>query len=216
MQSSRMKERGKEKKRGVDVGWAWNLWVGGAESEEWFPLMGKPSHWQGNELRQKKSFRAIRKVYQLACGRQYRVRPTQIVHAQLCIPSTWDVWSWVHMGAWCWNVGLESRPRKRTAIGCEVTAWGWECRSLHLRILGEEVWFSTEEKCLYWVTYKGQGHHCRFSFNHRPVSPRAPDRAHDGVACKPLVSISSAPYAWVAHLPQLPPWLPPLWWGYTY
>ena len=95
-------------------------------------------------------------------------------HATPCIPPTWDVWSWVNMGAWCWNVHLESRPRERNAIGCEVTAWGWECRPLQLRTLGQEVWISTEAKWLYWVTRKGQCHHCSFSFNHRPLSPRAP------------------------------------------
>ena len=40
--------------------------------------------------------------------------------------------------------------------------------------------------------------------------------AHAGVACKPLVSISSAPSAWVAHFPHLPLWLSAVWWGCTY
>lgn len=61
---------------------------GEAESEEWFPLMESPLISRGNQLRQKERFRGLSESASAGLWQAGRVRPTQMVHAQPCIPPT--------------------------------------------------------------------------------------------------------------------------------
>ena len=54
--------------------------VEGAEGEERFPHSGKPSHWQGDHLGQRQSFRDSEESAATGLW-QDRVRPIQAVHA---------------------------------------------------------------------------------------------------------------------------------------
>lgn len=48
----------------------------GPVDEQWFHLLGKALHWQGDQLDRKGAFRAHRRAQQLFCGSQDRLRPT--------------------------------------------------------------------------------------------------------------------------------------------
>ena len=74
---------------------------------------------------------AQRRVQQPVCGRQDRLRPTQMVCATALVPQPkMGVCGCTQgLGARTW--GLESRPGEGTAVGCEETACRDRIEELH-------------------------------------------------------------------------------------
>ena len=107
---------------------------GAAEGEGRLPHLGKPLHQQGDQLGQKGSFRGSqRRAQQPVSGRQDRVRPTQMVHAQPCMlqPETCDQccrWGWEQeFGVWRANPGrglLLAARRQPVGMGMKKSATG--------------------------------------------------------------------------------------------
>ena len=97
--------------------------------------IGKPPHCRKISWERRGALGARRRAQQPVCGRQDRLRPTQMVCATALHATAWDMCPPVHMGAGGWNVGFGEQTQGETAVGCEETAWEvgseelckWEC-----------------------------------------------------------------------------------------
>ena len=84
---------------------------------------------------------------QLVCGRQDRVRPTQMVRATaLCVPE-WDVSPPVHMGSESWNMGIGEQTQGEDCCWLRGDSQrGWERGNLQLGMLVEETQTAVEAR----------------------------------------------------------------------
>ena len=113
----------REKRKGEEAGQGLWVWVEGVRNwrrGEVPAPRGSSSLW-GDWLRQKGGLGFWRRVPQPVCGRRDREPFTGGLCATLRSSAS-DVCLPVWTGHWCGTWGVESRPDKRTAVGCPETA----------------------------------------------------------------------------------------------
>lgn len=169
-----------------------------------------------------------KQAQQLVCGRQDKVRPTQMVRAT-------DLHT-RHTRAGCWNVQLDSRPRGPCS-SVEGTIWENESEAPQPGMLVEKHRPPQKGNTRVEWLAKGHSHHCSFSpHTLAPASTGIREGSHQSqlphpchrllhfrplpdqvwVTCSPWSPATFNPHhstllpGQPAH-PHLPPWFLPVW-----
>ena len=113
VEQKKKKEREKDSQDGTSI----------PERQQW---RRKGTHILGSHLTDRKiswggrTSKSARKVQQLDCKQQSRVRAAQIIQTTGLDTTAWDAWA----GAGCWDSSSGGQPGEGSEVGCVGTAWG--------------------------------------------------------------------------------------------